>query len=105
MLNQVCHQPVDFSSDDIQLRMMLPMMFEAIRCLDEGVINSAEEGDIAFIFGTGFPPFRGGLFYYMDQFGLQKLVETAKQYEKLSSLYKIPQGLITRSENNQSFYA
>lgn len=105
ILNQACQQPADFSSDEIQLRMMLPMMFEAIRCLDEGIINSAEEGDIAFIYGTGFPPFRGGLFYYMDNFGLQKLVEVAKHYEHLGSLYKIPQSLIERAENNQSFYA
>jgi 3-hydroxyacyl-CoA dehydrogenase/enoyl-CoA hydratase/3-hydroxybutyryl-CoA epimerase/enoyl-CoA isomerase len=85
--------------------MMLPMMFEAIRCLDEGVIASAEEGDIAFIYGTGFPPFKGGLFYFMDKVGVSQLLEIAKQYEHLGVLYHIPQGLIDRAEQQRSFYA
>lgn len=87
------------------MRMMLPMMYEAIRCLDDGIISSAAEGDIAFIYGTGFPAFRGGIFYYMDSMGLDKLLEIAQQYEDLCSLYAIPQGLRDRVELNRNFYA
>lgn len=100
-----CAQPVEMSAEEIQWRMMLPMMFEAIRCLDEGIIASAEEGDIAFIYGTGFPPFRGGLFYYMDTVGAAQLLEIAQQYTYLGSLYQIPQGLIDHAEQKRSFYA
>lgn len=95
----------DFSADDIIMRMMLPMMFEAIRCLDEGIIASPAEGDIAMMYGTGFPPFRGGLFYYMDQIGLSKLVEASEKYKKISNLYHTPESLIQRFKNNQKFYA
>ncbi|MGF1680174.1 fatty acid oxidation complex subunit alpha FadB [Photobacterium minamisatsumaniensis] len=92
-------------AETITLRMMLPMMFEAIRCLDEGIIASPEEADIAMIYGTGFPPFRGGLFYYMDQMGLDKLVAAAEKFSHLGELYQAPKGLIERANNNQKFYA
>lgn len=95
----------EFDAETITLRMMLPMMFEATRCLDEGIIASPEEADIAMIYGTGFPPFRGGLFYYMDQMGLDKLVAAAEQFSHLGELYQAPTGLVERANNNQKFYA
>ncbi|MGF1689844.1 fatty acid oxidation complex subunit alpha FadB [Photobacterium kagoshimensis] len=100
-----CSNAYQFSTDDIIMRMMLPMMFEAIRCLDEGVVASPDEADIAMIYGTGFPPFRGGLFYYMDQFGLDRLLAVAEQYKHLGDLYEAPEGLLNRIKNNQKFYA
>lgn len=105
MLAQQCENVDDFSEEDIQLRMMLPMLFEVTRCLDEGIVNSPQEADTAFLYGTGFPPFKGGLFYYMDSYGLDTLVAKAKKYEHLGPLYQIPQGLITRAEQNRRFYA
>lgn len=94
-----------FESDAITMRMMLPMMFEAIRCLDEGIIASPQDGDIAMIYGTGFPPFRGGLFYYMDNIGLNKLLAIAEDYQHLGPLYQVPRGLLERVQNGQSFYS
>ncbi|MGF1718438.1 fatty acid oxidation complex subunit alpha FadB [Vibrio kyushuensis] len=105
LLAEHVNAPQSLTSEDIQMRMMLPMMFEAIRCLDEGIIASAAEGDIAFVYGTGFPPFRGGLFYYMDQFGLDNLLTVAEKYQHLGELYKVPKGLTERATKNQAFYA
>ena len=50
-------------------RVLLPMLNEAVRCLDEGIIRSARDGDIGAVFGIGFPPFRGGPFHYLEQLG------------------------------------
>ena len=53
-------------------RLILPMLNEAARCLDEGVVASAGDLDLAMIMGTGFPPFRGGLCRWADQQGLDE---------------------------------
>jgi 3-hydroxyacyl-CoA dehydrogenase / enoyl-CoA hydratase / 3-hydroxybutyryl-CoA epimerase len=60
----------------IATRCVMMMLNEAVRCLDEGVIRSARDGDIAAVFGIGFPPFLGGPFHYMDQRGAGEMVNT-----------------------------
>lgn len=57
-------------------RMVLRMVDEAARCLEEGVVGSPEELDLSMILGTGFPPFRGGVCRYADQRGLGPVIET-----------------------------
>jgi len=51
-------------------RMLLAMINEAAMILDEKIVASAPELDLAMIMGTGFPPFRGGLLRYADSLGL-----------------------------------
>jgi len=41
--------------------LMVPMYQEAEKILDEGIVDSWDEIDLALIMGAGFPPFRGGL--------------------------------------------
>ena len=62
------------SSDQIVERCVMLMLNEAARCLDEGVIRSARDGDIGAVFGIGFPPFLGGPFRYMDTLGADEVV-------------------------------
>jgi 3-hydroxyacyl-CoA dehydrogenase/enoyl-CoA hydratase/3-hydroxybutyryl-CoA epimerase len=56
-------------------RLVLAMVNEAARCLEERVVNSSEEVDLAMILGTGFPPFRGGLMRYADAIGLSHVID------------------------------
>lgn len=51
-------------------RMVFAMINEAALILDEKIVGSAGELDLAMIMGTGFPPFRGGLLRYADSLGL-----------------------------------
>jgi 3-hydroxyacyl-CoA dehydrogenase/enoyl-CoA hydratase/3-hydroxybutyryl-CoA epimerase len=62
-------------------RMVLPMVNEAARCLEEGVVRSAADLDLALIFGTGFPPFRGGLCRWADQEGLDNAIAILERLE------------------------
>ena len=56
-------------------RMVLPMVNEAARCLEEGIVAGPGPLDLAMIFGTGFPPFRGGLLRYADAIGPAVMVD------------------------------
>ena len=60
--------------DEIQRRTVLPMLNEAVRCLEDGIIRSARDGDIGAVFGIGFPPFRGGPFRFIDALGASTVV-------------------------------
>lgn len=55
-------------------RMVLAMVNESARCLEEGVVADAGKLDLAMVFGTGFPPFRGGPLRHADTIGLAKIL-------------------------------
>ena len=69
---------------DIEDRLILPMVNEAVACLSEGVVASADLLDAGVIFGTGFAPFRGGPINYARERGVQDVVGAL---EELASRY------------------
>ncbi|MAF66454.1 MAG: hypothetical protein CMJ84_12455 [Planctomycetes bacterium] len=62
------------SDEQVTEQMMLAMLNEGARALEEGVCASAAELDLATIFGMGFPPFRGGLLRWADSVGAREIV-------------------------------
>ncbi|MCG8371303.1 MAG: 3-hydroxyacyl-CoA dehydrogenase NAD-binding domain-containing protein [Proteobacteria bacterium] len=60
--------------DDVEDRLILPMVNEAVACLDEGVVATADLLDAGVIFGTGFAPFRGGPINYATERGVDSVV-------------------------------
>ncbi len=68
------------SRDEIAERVVLQMVNEAIRCLGEGILRSARDGDIGAIFGLGFPPFLGGPFRYADAIGPKPLLDRLERW-------------------------
>lgn len=94
------------SKTDIAQRCVMMMLNEAARCLDEKIIRSARDGDVGAVFGIGFPPFFGGPFRYMDNFGITKTVETLKTLAARHGDKFQPCDLLCRmAQNNQTFYA
>ncbi|RYZ93807.1 MAG: fatty acid oxidation complex subunit alpha FadB, partial [Moraxellaceae bacterium] len=93
------------NDDAIIARMMIPMVTELTRCLDEGIVDSAFEADMALLYGLGFPPFRGGLFRWLDEIGLKQFFAMAKPFAQLGPLYELPQSLQARLDQNQKFYS
>ncbi|MDG6099286.1 fatty acid oxidation complex subunit alpha FadB [Alteromonas sp. ZYF713] len=95
----------DFSSEEIIARLMIPMANEAIRCLEEGIVASAAEADMALIYGLGFPPFRGGIFRYIETMGLANFVELADKYAHLGPIYQITDGVRQMAAEGKSYFA
>lgn len=62
-------------AETIVNRTVSMMLNEAARCMDDGILRSARDGDMGAIFGIGFPPFLGGPFRYMDSLGIRKVVK------------------------------
>jgi 3-hydroxyacyl-CoA dehydrogenase/enoyl-CoA hydratase/3-hydroxybutyryl-CoA epimerase len=59
---------------EIVVRLVSAMLNEAARAVGEGVVRSPRDGDIAAIYGFGFPPFRGGPLRHADDLGAARLV-------------------------------
>lgn len=66
----------------IQMRLFLPMVNEAAYIFADKIVDSASTVDIGMIFGTGFPPFKGGLCRWADHEGLEKLAEKIEAFAK-----------------------
>ncbi|MEF1226488.1 fatty acid oxidation complex subunit alpha FadB [Vibrio fortis] len=104
ILADVCQAPQEFDEETIIQRVMIPMINEVVLCLEEGIIASPQEADMALVYGLGFPPFRGGVFRYLDSVGIANFVETAKGYQDLGAMYQVPQLLLDMAEKGESFY-
>lgn len=64
----------EVADEVIQERMALAMVNEAARCLEEEILRSARDGDIGAVMGLGFPPFRGGPFWWIDTEGVAEVL-------------------------------
>lgn len=94
------------NSDEIASRCTAQMLNEAVRCLEEGIIASARDGDIGAIFGIGFPPFLGGPFRYIDKLGVNNLVATLRQLEsRFGSRFTPCDTLLKMAEQGERFYS
>ncbi|BDX04677.1 fatty acid oxidation complex subunit alpha FadB [Planctobacterium marinum] len=93
----------DFDAEEIIARLMIPMANEAIRCLEEGIVDSAAEADMALLYGLGFPPFRGGIFRYIDTMGVANFVALADKFAHLGEVYQVTDGAREMAKNNQKY--
>jgi 3-hydroxyacyl-CoA dehydrogenase/enoyl-CoA hydratase/3-hydroxybutyryl-CoA epimerase len=66
----------------IQMRLFLPMVNEAAYILADKICDKAATVDVGMIYGTGFPPFKGGLLKWADQEGLDSIVERLNNFAK-----------------------
>ncbi len=69
------------SDNEIQHRSIMPLLNEAVRCLEDGTIACARDGDLGAIFGIGFIPFSGGPFRMIDRLGAGAVVNQLRRYE------------------------
>jgi 3-hydroxyacyl-CoA dehydrogenase/enoyl-CoA hydratase/3-hydroxybutyryl-CoA epimerase len=94
-----------FGVEAIQDRLALLFVNEAIRCLDEGVLQSPTDGDLGAVLGLGFPPFRGGPFHYADSLGLDSLVDRLRALATRHGSRYEPAGLLVeRARDGRKFF-
>ncbi|KGJ87416.1 fatty acid oxidation complex subunit alpha FadJ [Colwellia psychrerythraea] len=94
------------SAAEISKRCTYMMLNEAARCVDEGIVRNARDGDIGAIFGIGFPPFLGGPLRYIDKIGAKSVVAQLSQWaEQYGERYTPCEALVTMAENSQSYYS
>jgi 3-hydroxyacyl-CoA dehydrogenase/enoyl-CoA hydratase/3-hydroxybutyryl-CoA epimerase/enoyl-CoA isomerase len=104
LLSSICESEKEFSKQEIIDRCMIPMLNEVLLCLQEDIIASPQEADMALIYGIGFPPFRGGAFRYLDQIGLADFVATADKYADLGAIYQVSDLTRQWAEQGRKFY-
>ena len=63
-------QPEQMDAGEIEARLMLAYCNETVRCLEDKIVETPNEADMAMLMGLGFPPFRGGPCRYIDQMGI-----------------------------------
>jgi 3-hydroxyacyl-CoA dehydrogenase/enoyl-CoA hydratase/3-hydroxybutyryl-CoA epimerase/3-hydroxyacyl-CoA dehydrogenase/enoyl-CoA hydratase/3-hydroxybutyryl-CoA epimerase/enoyl-CoA isomerase len=93
-----------FTPEELTDRLFLPMLVEATRVLEDGLVRDARDVDLGLILGIGFPPFKGGLFFWADQVGAKQIVEKLKPYASLGNRFE-PTRLLTKiAKSGGRFY-
>ncbi len=91
--------------EQLQERMVLLMVNEAARCLDERIVEDPRDVDLAMIMGTGFAPFRGGPLRYADSVGISRITESLQQLSKSGDPQFAPcERLVEMVRENRKFY-
>ena len=100
-----CKAASVISRHDLQQRMVLLMINEAARCLEEQVVTDPADVDFAMIMGTGFAPFRGGPLRCADTIGLPALVGAMDRFVESGAAHFAPCWLLrTMAAGGKKFY-
>jgi 3-hydroxyacyl-CoA dehydrogenase/enoyl-CoA hydratase/3-hydroxybutyryl-CoA epimerase len=91
--------------EEIRERLVMAMINEAARLLEDGIVTAAEDVDLAMIMGTGFPPFRGGLLRFADSVHPRGLLDTAKElHDRHGDRFTPAPVLVSLAADDERFY-
>jgi 3-hydroxyacyl-CoA dehydrogenase/enoyl-CoA hydratase/3-hydroxybutyryl-CoA epimerase/enoyl-CoA isomerase len=94
----------EFPAQEMVERMMLPLIIESARCLEEGVVASAPELDMAMLLGVGFPQYLGGPLKYADWLGMEQVVALSDRYAKLGPQYVVTAAMKGMAADSRTYY-
>jgi 3-hydroxyacyl-CoA dehydrogenase len=98
-------EPQKFSDHEIRARLVLQMINEATHALQDGIVQRADQVDLALIMGTGFPPFRGGLLRFADTLHPRSILYHIRKLEEVYGTRFTPAPLlIDLAERDRTFY-
>ena len=96
--------PREHSVDEIADRLLLPMLTEAVRVVDEKIVRTESDVDMGLILGIGWPTFRGGLLRWADSLGLDVVVDRLAKYASLGERFSPPPSLRAMAAAGRRFY-
>jgi len=91
--------------EDLTTRLLVPMVLEATRLLEEGTVRDPRSIDLGAIFGLGFPASRGGLLYWADTVGIERILALLRAMEPLGSRVAPTAMLLDMARGRGRFYA
>lgn len=99
-------QKISMDETQLQMRLFLPMINEAAYCMMDQIVSKASTVDLAMVYGTGFPPFKGGLLRYADSEGLDRLLAVLQQFgsEVSQERYRPAPLLMELAQSKRKFY-
>jgi 3-hydroxyacyl-CoA dehydrogenase / enoyl-CoA hydratase / 3-hydroxybutyryl-CoA epimerase len=92
------------NQEGLTQRLIFLMVNEAARCVEEGVVDSAEDSDYGMILGTGFAPFRGGPLRFAEYFGLKRIVAQLKRLAQTEEKFSPCDILKKHARDGTKFY-
>jgi 3-hydroxyacyl-CoA dehydrogenase/enoyl-CoA hydratase/3-hydroxybutyryl-CoA epimerase/3-hydroxyacyl-CoA dehydrogenase/enoyl-CoA hydratase/3-hydroxybutyryl-CoA epimerase/enoyl-CoA isomerase len=98
------HPAAKLSTEEIQDRLFLPMLLEATRVLEEGIVREAGDVDMGLILGVGFPPFRGGILRWADAVGAKEILKRLEKHQSLGKRFEPTETLKKHAEAGAKFY-
>ena len=94
----------EISDQEIVERTLYTMVNEGAKILEEGKAQRASDIDVVWIYGYGWPVYRGGPMYWADSEGADKIVEGLKRQEaRLGDDWSYSQLLLDKAENGEKF--
>jgi 3-hydroxyacyl-CoA dehydrogenase len=98
--------PKEVSKQEVVDLMLANGINEAAYMIQEGICDRPQDMDLAMIYGTGFPPYRGGILRFADQWGLQNVCNKLLELEKQYGVRFKPADLIKEmAQSGKTFYA
>ncbi|KAF5776273.1 putative isomerase, 3-hydroxyacyl-CoA dehydrogenase, Enoyl-CoA hydratase [Helianthus annuus] len=93
-------KPITITDQEIVEMILFPVVNEACRVLEEGVVVRASDLDVASVLGMSFPSYRGGIVFWGDLVGPKHIYASLKKWsEKYSNFYKPSRFLEERAKN------
>ena len=91
--------------EEVKKRLLYRQIVECVRCYEEGVLVTVEDGDVGAIFGWGFAPWTGGPFSHIDFIGARAFVSEADRLaDAYGERFRVPARIRSMAERGETYY-
>jgi 3-hydroxyacyl-CoA dehydrogenase/enoyl-CoA hydratase/3-hydroxybutyryl-CoA epimerase/3-hydroxyacyl-CoA dehydrogenase/enoyl-CoA hydratase/3-hydroxybutyryl-CoA epimerase/enoyl-CoA isomerase len=104
LINSLVRRREKFSPEQVMARLFLPMFLEATRVLQEELVKDARDVDLGLIYGIGFPAFKGGLLFWADTLGLDRILKMLEPLADLGPRMEPTPLLLEMAHSGRRFY-